>query len=195
MAPFTCVRPCIRESVQAWTHSVLTTAPYSDDEQKLREKSPAHELFTQTFSNIRPKVLPPGRKPSPVPAPGPLPTHTFPGGEFFGQREGSPGPPKVVFLERKPISIINWVCLLFPWNVGAYWPENPQRNLWKGREGDSELREGQETHLKQVQESRKTQHFSLSRKQAWQFLESATELPGPGTKFPSAQSTHLPIPS
>lgn len=162
--------------------------------QKLREKSPAHELFTQTFSNIRPKVLQPGRKPSPMPAPAPLPTHTFPGGDFFGEREESPGPPKVVFFES-PFPSSTGFALYF---LGTLVPTG-QKTLsaicGRAGKGDSELREGQETHLKQVQESRKTQHFSLSQKLAWQILESATELPGPGTKFPPAQSTHLPIPS
>lgn len=57
--------------------------------QKLRVKSPAHDLSTQTFSSTTPRALRPGTKPG-LACPALFPT-PVPGGAFFGQREQSSG--------------------------------------------------------------------------------------------------------
>lgn len=122
--------------------------------QKLREKSLSSDPATQTF---RAQQL--GRKPSPVPAPAPplplhfLPTHPLPGRAFFRQRKKTPGPSKVSFSESSFPSSAGF-SLCFSGIFEAYWLENPQYSFYRraGKE-DSELRGGQEKHLRQVQDS------------------------------------------
>lgn len=114
-----------------------------------------------------------------------------PCGAFFGQREPSSGPPDVAFMKAHFHHQRGLPCIsLDPLLLSGQKPTPPLCSLWEAGKGDSELREGQQKHLRQGQGS-PTLDTQLLPAPGLVGAGSHTKFPGPGPDLPAAQSTCL----
>lgn len=108
-----------------------------------------------------------------------------PCGAFFGQREPSSGPPDVAFMKAHFHHQRGLPCIsLDPLLLSGQKPTSPPPlcSLWEAGKGDSELREGQQKHLRQAREA---PHLTLSFSQhrAWWVLEATPSSQDLGLTF------------